>query len=292
VTWGRYTRIGAIGAALLAGCLLLSFWIGGRVGDAAAARSVSSVRLVGPRHGAAGRGHPPVLLTKATPLGACEARIERTPHRAPVMAVVGASYTAGIGPNNPELSWAVRLTRMMRWNGVVYGVPGAGYVRRGNGGRGPVARLLTAEGLGRLDPALVIVQAGHDDAGVPAELERSRVAAAIRLIRSADPGARIALLTTFARPGGDTPALRMTDDAIVDAGRAADPGVIVMDPLAGRWRYAHADDGLHPTAGGDAQIARRVAAILAAHGVHAAGAAGPARVICDVTVGAGKAVAT
>jgi lysophospholipase L1-like esterase len=275
VTWGRYTRIGVIGAALLAGCLLLSFWIGGRVGDGPAARSVSSVRLA-----------------RATPLSACEARIERTPHRAPVMAIVGASYTAGIGPGNPELSWAVRLTRMMHWNGVVYGDPGAGYVRRGNGGLGPVARLLTAEGLGRLDPALVIVQAGHDDAGVPAKLERSRVAAAIRLIRFADPGARIALLTTFARPGGDTPTLRMTDDAIVGAGERADPGVIVMDPLAGQWRYAHAGDGLHPTAGGDAQIARTVAAILAAHGVHAAGPAGPARVICDETAGAGGSVAT
>jgi lysophospholipase L1-like esterase len=274
VNWGRYTRITVVGAALLAGSLLLSFWLAGPVRVAAAARAVSSVR------GA-----------QARPLGACENRIEATPHRAPVMAIVGASYTAGIGPGNPGLSWAVRLPRMMHWDGVVYGDPGAGYVRRGNDGRGPVARLLTAEGLGRLDPALVIVQAGHDDVGIPPELERTRVAAVIRLIRFAAPDARIALLTTFARPGGGTPALRVTDNVIVGAGRAAGPRVIVMDPLAGRWQYAHADDGLHPTAGGDAQIARRVATILAAHGVHAAGAAGPAQVICDVAVGVGRAEA-
>src|SRR6202012_134606 len=103
---------------------------------------------------------------------------------------------------------------------------------------------------------LVIVQAGHDDAGVPAELERSRVAAAIRQIRFADPGARIALLPTFARPGGGPAALRVTDNAIVAAGRAAGPGVIVMDPLAGRWRYAHADNGLDPTAEREPQSAR------------------------------------
>ena len=46
------------------------------------------------------------------------------------MAIVGASYTAGIGPDNPAQSWAVRLARLLHWNAVIYGVPGAGYVAR------------------------------------------------------------------------------------------------------------------------------------------------------------------
>ena len=87
------------------------------------------------------------------------------------------------------------------------------------------------------------------------------------------------------------PALRATDRAIVSAGLAADPGVIIMDPLADRWRYQHAGGGLHPTAGGDAWIARTVTGILAAHGVRAAPpSGGPAPVICDIAVGVGKPV--
>jgi lysophospholipase L1-like esterase len=149
-----------------------------------------------------------------------------------------------------------------------------------------MSSLLEAEDLGRLNPELVIVQAGHDDEGVPAAVEASRVRAVISQIHAAAPHARIALLTTFAATAAGTPALRAIDQAIVAAAGAADPGAVIMDPLAGRWRFGHAHGGLHPTAAGDQWIARRVAAILAANGIRAARADGPSRVICDTVVGA------
>jgi hypothetical protein len=77
-------------------------------------------------------------------------------------------------------------------------------------------------------------------------------------------------------------ALR-TDQAIVTAGQAADHQVIIMDPLTGKWAFARSRDGFHPTAGGSAWIARKVAGILAAHGI----GPGPARpgtagiTVCD-----------
>ena len=230
------------------------------------------------------------MVSFATTLAACEARIERGPHAAPTVAIVGASYTAGIGPGNPEQSWAVALVRQLHWNAVIYGVPGAGYVRAGATRRGPVARMLSQESLRELDPALVIVQAGHDDIGMPGRLERRQVAAAVNLIQTAAPAARIALLTTFAVLLDGSPALRQTDEDIVAAGTAADPDAIVMDPLAGRWTFSRAGDGLHPTAAGDAWIARTVAAILLAHGVRPAPVTSTVPVICDVSVGAGKPV--
>ena len=230
------------------------------------------------------------MLSVATPLAACEARIEHQARRLPTVAIVGASYTAGTGPDNPERSWAVGLARLLHWNAVIYGVPGAGYVRASASGRGPMSRMLSQEELRGLGPALVIVQAGHDDIGMPAALERRRVGAAVGLIRTAAPAARIALLTTFAASRSGSPALRQTDAAIVAAGTAADPGVIVMDPLAGRWTFPRAADGLHPTAAGDAWIARTVAAILRAHGVRPAPVTPAAPVICDASVGAGKPV--
>jgi lysophospholipase L1-like esterase len=275
-----------VAAVLVACCLALSLWIVVRVRDASS-RAVSSVLLV-PRHQ---RGHTgPAMISLATTPAACEARIERGPHRVPTVAIVGASYTAGIGPDNPEQSWAVALARQLHWNAVIYGVPGAGYVRTGAAGRGPVARMLGQESLRELAPALVIVQAGHDDVGMPARLERRRVTAAVHLIHTAAPAARIALLTTFATSIDGSPALRQTDEDIVAAGTAADPDAIVMDPLAGRWTFPRAGDGLHPTAAGDAWIARTAAAILLAHGVRPAPVTSAAPVICDISVGGGKPV--
>jgi lysophospholipase L1-like esterase len=283
-----------VAAGLIACCLLLSLWIAARARGAASSRAVSSV-LLEPRQAraTAGSARPrgrADTLSVATPLAACEARIGRQPRRVPTVAIVGASYTAGRGPDNPELSWAVDLAKLLHWNAVIDGVPGAGYARNGASGRGPMARMLSQEGLRGLSPALVIVQAGHDDIGAPAALEGRRVDAAVDLIRAAAPAARIALLTTFAGSVGGSPALRRTDRAIVTAGTSADPGIIIMDPLAGRWTFPRAGDGLHPTASGDAWIARTVAAILLAHGVRPAPVTSAAPVICDVSVGVGKPV--
>ncbi|HVT69656.1 MAG TPA: SGNH/GDSL hydrolase family protein, partial [Trebonia sp.] len=295
----RYGRITAAAAVLLAGCLAFTLVMVVRMRDAAASRAVSSVAIQ-PREATAGaaepgaqRSHVGTAISVATPLAACETRIEREPYRLPVVAVVGASYTAGTGPGKPDLSWAVDLARLLHWNAVVDGVPGAGYVRPGNGGHGPMSRMLSQERLRELAPALVNVQAGHDDVGVPAAVEEQRAAAVVELIHAAAPGTRIALLTAFAVSSGGSPALRRTDHAIVAGGTAADPGTVIMDPLAGRWTFPRARDGLHPTTAGDAWIARRVAAILQAHGIRPAAAA-PAQanraapVICDVSVGVGK----
>lgn len=278
----RYTRLAVFGAVVLVGSLLLSFGVTrGRAG--VAAPLYSTVRLVQDRPGPGS-----ALLAAADTLRSCETRIEATARRAPVAAIVGASFTAGVGPDNPVQSWAVRLAQELRWNAVVYGAPGAGYARGGRGGTRSMSSLLGAEDLGGLDPELVIVQAGHDDEGVPAAVEASRVRAVISQIHAAAPHARIALLTTFSTTAAGTPALRATDQAIVAAAGAADPGAVIMDPLAGRWRFGHAHGGLHPTAAGDRWIARRVAAILAANEIRAARADGPSPVICDTVVRAGS----
>lgn len=193
------------------------------------------------------------------------------------MAVVGASFTAGVG-SGPARSWAVVLARHLRWDAVVYGVPGAGYVRAGGGrsrARGPVAAEIGRVDLRALRPSLVIVQAGHDDIGVPSAVERQQVEQVVGLIRAQAPRARIALLTVF--PGrAHRAAASRTDQAIVTAARAADPEVIIVDPA--QWRYSHVRDGLHPTAAGSAWIAGRVAAVLGEHGVRPA--PGGAAIIC------------
>src|SRR5262249_10245530 len=158
----RYTRLAIFGVVVLVGSLLLSFWVTrGRAG--VAAPFYSTVRLAQDRTGPGS-----TLLAAADTLRSCETQIEATAHRAPVAAIVGASFTAGVGPDNPVQSWAVQLAQELSWNAVVYGAPGAGYARGGPGGTRSMSRLLEAEDLDRLNPELVIVQAGHDDQGVPA----------------------------------------------------------------------------------------------------------------------------
>jgi len=220
---------------------------------------------------------------------ACEQRLERAHGRVPTMAVVGASFTAGVGPDNSALSWAADLARHLRWDAVIYGVSGAGYEQSGTYGAGPMARQLSTERLPGLSASLVIVQAGYDDVRVPAGLERERVRKTIELIRAEAPRATIGLVTVFTGPDRPVPAgFYRTDSAIVAAARAADPNAIIMDPLTGQWKYQHADGRLHPTAAGDAWIAAKVGAILHAHGIvsqpETTAAAAP--IVCDVGLAA------
>jgi acyl-CoA thioesterase I len=224
-----------------------------------------------------------VLLTGPSrgSLAGCEQRLERARRsdRTPVLAVIGASFTAGVGPGYADQSWAVLLARMLHWDAVVYGIPGAGYVHAGAGRRGPVARELAQVGLHALAPTLVVVQAGHDDIGVPPGLERRRVEQAVALIRAEVPGARIALVTVFTGRSSAPAAYRRArsaDHAIVLGGTAGDRQVIIIDPLTAGWKFPRTRGGLHPTARGSEWIARTVAGILRAHGVRAAPAARPA----------------
>jgi GDSL-like Lipase/Acylhydrolase family len=276
VVWRRVVLI-----VIAVGALVVPFWATawgadfppwGRV-DSSVARS-----LVVPHRGSVPhRGLSPSALAR------CEAGLERGQEPGvPRVAIVGASITAGVGPGNPDSSWAVRLAHLEHWDTVIYGDPGAGYVRRGILRQGPVAAELARVGLRALRPVLVIVQAGHNDFGEPLPLERQRVAQAIALIQAEAPQARIALLTVF--PGKSHAArVYQTDQAIVSAAVAADPGVIIMDPLTGRWVFPRVRGGLHPTAEGDVQIELKVAEILRQNGVVPA-PAGRGSLICDAAI--------
>jgi lysophospholipase L1-like esterase len=275
VIWRRVVLI-----AVAVGALVVPFWAtawGADFPPWGHADSSVARSLVRHHGGVPHRGLSPSALAR------CEAGLERGKENAvPRVAIVGASITAGVGPGNPDSSWAVRLARMEHWDAVIYGDPGAGYIRRGILRQGPVSAELARIGLRALRPVLVIVQAGHNDIGEPLQLERQRVAQAIALIQDEAPQARIALLTVF--PGKSHAArVYQTDQAIVTAALAADPAAIIMDPLTGRWAYPRIRDRLHPTADGDAAIELKVAEILGENGV-VAGPESGGGLICDSAV--------
>jgi lysophospholipase L1-like esterase len=278
VVWRGFGRLMAAAAL---GCLIVLL-------------VTSAVATVGPAPGTGG-SRPSSLQAVGAPGGAqedgrqgtsqteCEQRLQsdRRPG-VPAVVIVGASITAGVGAEDPAGSWAVLLARQLRWNAFVYGVPGAGYVHPGLGRKGPAAAEIARADLRALRPSLVIVQAGHDDWRVPPDLERLRVEQTVATIKAEAPQARIALLTVFA--GRSRPrAIYQTDQAIVAGAGAADPQVIIMDPLASGWRFPHAPDGLHPSPRGDAWIAGKVADILRQHGVNPA-PAGRGAVLCTIAI--------
>jgi acyl-CoA thioesterase I len=207
----------------------------------------------------------------------------------PLLVVLGASFTAGQGAPHPANSWAVRLAELIGWRAVTLGVPGAGYTRPGVDDLGPLSRMLGRLHLAALHPALVIIQAGHDDWRVPAAVEAEHVASLVGQLRKEAPAARLAFLTVFSPPAARATtraAEAVTDSTIVSVIRKTDPRAIVIDPLRSHWHFPRADDGLHPTARGDLLIAGRVARALIRAGVPAsASRPSQARVACTVLGG-------
>src|SRR5579859_5879688 len=109
----RYRAAAAVVAAVLAFGLVVAVARHGTDG------------LAAPAHVAAARqpltGPPPAGQRAA--FASCEQQLDRIkPPGAPRMAVVGASFTAGVG-SSPGQSWAAQLARHLHWDAVIYGVP-------------------------------------------------------------------------------------------------------------------------------------------------------------------------
>ncbi|MGH9069644.1 MAG: SGNH/GDSL hydrolase family protein [Acidimicrobiales bacterium] len=184
----------------------------------------------------------------------------------PLAVVVGASITAGVGATTRADAWPSVLAAKMGWRVIVRGVSGAGYVARGASGGGPLIGELNSLHLLGLHPSVVILQAGHNDVGVPAPKLQSAVAATVGLVQRRAPRAKLVLVTVF--PGGvPTPAQLRTNREIIATARRADVDAIVINPIAQDWRYKTLRDDLHPTDAGVRWIARRVQRDLASDGV-------------------------
>ncbi|MEA2280443.1 MAG: acyl-CoA thioesterase [Solirubrobacteraceae bacterium] len=180
----------------------------------------------------------------------------------PLLAVVGASVSAGVGAGNLQHAWPQDLARMLHWRVLVSADPGAGYVNPGAGHRGPFSRLASRLDLGRLDPRLILIQGGHDDIGQPLPLISDRVESLVTAIRREAPHARLAVLSVFARGNRPSSETLATDRTILAAARHADPTILAFDPLARHWKFPRIGDHLHPSAAGHQWIAKRLAAGL------------------------------
>jgi lysophospholipase L1-like esterase len=185
--------------------------------------------------------------------------------------VIGASFAAGVGAHSPSQAWPADLGRSLHWQVRVSANPGSGYISSGAGHRGPFTVLANRLNLAQLRPAVVLIQGGHNDMGQPVTRISQSVRNLLNQIHCETPGTRVGIVTVFATGDHPSHATLVTDQAIVDAARQADPHVMVFDPLTEHWKFPRIGDHLHPTTAGHQWIAARLLADLRAAGVAATG---------------------
>ena len=247
--WTRY--LGALGAVVVIGVIAAVVM----PGASGAAQSAPTIRLVSQRSSAVVR------------VGNRDCRPSGSEQGPPLMAVVGASFTAGVGAERPEDGWAHLVAQQLGWRAEVDGVSGSGFLAPGADGLGPMDRQLDRLDLPGTRPSLVIIQSGHNDVGQADAQLVSSVEAAVHQVHDIDPAARVALMTVFTTGQTPDPASAATDAVIVRSARAADPRVIILDPLAEAWHFPTIGDGLHPNEEGHRWIAQRAAMELWSAGV-------------------------
>ncbi|GAA3205612.1 SGNH/GDSL hydrolase family protein [Nonomuraea roseoviolacea] len=187
----------------------------------------------------------------------------REPGAAPVMMVLGDSFTVGSGPVPAWRAYACQAARLLGWQPVVAGAGGTGYLNRGRAGR-TFQQSYEQELAWRPAPDVLVVSGGHNDQRwSTAQVGR----AATRLVREARagwPATRIVVVGPLWLEAVPDKALRIRDTLAAVARRE---GVEFLDPLRRRWVTGDPSavvlpDGVHPTSAGHLMLARWLARSL------------------------------
>lgn len=185
------------------------------------------------------------------------------------IAVVGDSYTTGgeLGGLGGK-GWTVRAWQLLSRQGIavapdVAAEGGAGYGTRGN--HGSVFEDLTNDVV-KPDDALVVFFGSRNDQGVDPTQLSILAYGTFQLARRTAPSAKI-LVIGPPWPTADPPdaVLRIRDALKYQAGVA---GATFIDPIAQGWFVGRPEligkDGVHPTDGGHAYMAEKIAPLIGA----------------------------
>lgn len=179
----------------------------------------------------------------------------------PRVAVLGDSYTVGVGASGP--GYVDGLAAQTGWTVVGDGESGTGYVNVGEEPGASVYGDRVADVVAEA-PDLVIVQGSTNDLGrTPVEVGRA-ASAVYAALAAGLPDAVVVVVGPLAPPAVDAVAVAALRDALVDAsGRA---GLLFIDPLAAGWLQPpdgfFIADGLHPSDAGHQRLADELVAAL------------------------------
>ncbi len=244
------------GIVLLVAVAILLSWVFGAFGGAGSAPlTAAQIQLSKASYSSIGEGTLRGSLQPGT-------------RASPLMAVVGNDFAAGIGEDlksafpeqlGPDIGYRVAVSASI----------GAGYLNKGEEGFGPYSALLGNLDLPQLQPAIVLVQGGYDDAGADPFALAAAVVSLIQTIHQEAPGATLVVMGAFDDNivGPLSPAVEAANSTILDAARSVSPKPAILDPLTDEWQFQRTADGLHPTAGGDQVIASYIATGLQKAGI-------------------------
>ncbi|MDT0196976.1 SGNH/GDSL hydrolase family protein [Arthrobacter sp. AB6] len=180
----------------------------------------------------------------------------------PVLLILGDSYTAGVGADQPDQGWAYLVAAELGYPATVDGAGGTGFAWGGGAqdeqGEEYEVRLRRIAANPAFVPNVLVLQGGQNDAAVrnPAEVEAA-TAQTIEAARRFWPGVQVVVLGPSApRPLAEE--LRGVNSA-VRAGAAA-VNAPFIDAVEGNW-FTGANspgfdaDGAHPNTAGHAHIA-------------------------------------
>ncbi|GAA2365404.1 SGNH/GDSL hydrolase family protein [Nonomuraea africana] len=175
----------------------------------------------------------------------------------PVMMFVGDSFTVGSGPVRAWETYATETARQLGWQPVIAGAGGTGYVSEGRVGR-TFQQSFVAELAWRPAPDLLIISGGHNDRRWPATTVRQAAARLVWTVKGYWPNTRIVMVGPI-WIGEAPPQAYRVRDALAEV--AARERVAFLDPLGQRWIDGRRSevllpDGVHPTLGGHAKLAR------------------------------------
>ncbi|RFA13938.1 hypothetical protein B7R22_09885 [Subtercola boreus] len=178
----------------------------------------------------------------------------------PDVLILGDSYTAGEGAENPTDGYAYRVGPALGWHVTVDGVGGTGYVNP-NHAMGNYRTRLAASGYGDTFD-IVLIEGGTNDQGASADGFSAAVDDTLAAFGQRFPSARIILLGLFSWEDAITPEKSAVNSALRAA--ADSHGLEFVDPLTGRWFTASdratlinpAND--HPNAAGYEVMAARL----------------------------------
>lgn len=195
----------------------------------------------------------------------------RVNKRAPVVMVLGDSYTMGTGHTMPYETYAAKTAQLLDWQVVIAGHAGSGFVAPGTTGT-MFQQMFDQQLAWRPAPSMVIIAGGHNDWPYPPSLIGQAATRLIDRVTTEWPHTRLVLVGPMWGSGKPVEAAYPIRDTLAaDAARAKIP---FIDPLGEHWitgdRSAHTgnawryirSDNTHPTPAGETYFARRLATDL------------------------------
>ncbi|UEL27758.1 SGNH/GDSL hydrolase family protein [Pseudarthrobacter sp. L1SW] len=182
----------------------------------------------------------------------------------PVLLILGDSYTAGVGADQPDQGWAYLVAEELGYPADVDGVGGTGFAWGGGAqderGEEYEVRLRRIAGNPAFVPNVLVLQGGQNDSQSPDVKEvEAATTQTIEAARRFWPGIQVVVLGPSA-PQPLAEELRGVNSAVRAGAAAANAPFI--DAVEGNW-FTSANspgfdaDGAHPNTAGHAYLARK-----------------------------------